>query len=161
MHCRKVKKSIGRFLDGEMNRVDAERLNAHLSNCESCQAEADRARELDDLLNESSTPAVPEWFLSKVVMAARNESLSSFDERPQWREKFSLPQLVLRAAAVAIIVMILIGGFRVGRMISTVFTPPAREASGLPEMIPRDKAMSRLLGEKNGSLDENGNGGQQ
>ena len=68
MKCRKVKKNLVLFLDGELSSPEAEGVRNHLESCEACREEAQLlASTLDVALQrtrEKAAPAPPENFCS-------------------------------------------------------------------------------------------------
>ena len=79
MNCRTFLKNISPFLDGELNRLLAARMESHLDTCEACRGELDLVRRTDLLLGEAPglEPAVD--FAGTII--ARVDRLSGDDGR--------------------------------------------------------------------------------
>ena len=69
MKCRKVRKKLVPFLDGELPAEQAKPLREHLAVCQACRAEAELLASTLDLAvqraHESAPPAVPQNFISR------------------------------------------------------------------------------------------------
>jgi anti-sigma factor RsiW len=117
MRCRKIKKKLLAFLDGEVGEKEKERIASHLKTCLSCGEEAKTLSSLSVLLREEkeSIKASP-YFWNKleqrIIQAETNKN--AFDTFLEWLNRTLIP-----ASATAVVVIGLFIGIRLGGTIYT------------------------------------------
>ena len=117
MRCRKIKKKLLAFLDGEVGEKEKERIASHLKTCLSCGEEAKTLSSLSVLLREEkeSIKASP-YFWNKleqrIIQAETNKN--AFDTLLEWLNRTLIP-----ASATAVVVIGLFIGIRLGGTIYT------------------------------------------
>jgi predicted anti-sigma-YlaC factor YlaD len=121
MRCRKIRKKLPAFLEGEIGDRKRERIASHLEICVSCGEEAKVLSSLSVLLREEkeSIKASP-YFWNKleqrIIQAETNKN--AFDTLLEWLNRTLIP-----ASATAVVVIGLFIGICLGGIIYTRIAP--------------------------------------
>ncbi|MBM3249415.1 MAG: hypothetical protein FJZ09_01015 [Candidatus Omnitrophica bacterium] len=82
LNCKKVKKLLSRYLDGEMDEATSRELKAHLEGCVSCARELSGLNAVKNALAAKERKALPEDYL----VCRLKERLHSAEEvAPKWQ----------------------------------------------------------------------------
>lgn len=109
MSCKKYKKQIISYLDGELHQDMATEFEAHLNSCESCRIELERFQMIDQLIETEKSEFKADAFMSARVLAKINNKAAMSST-----VGISLRYLTLATLAAA--------GIAVGILIGTLYT---------------------------------------
>jgi predicted anti-sigma-YlaC factor YlaD len=127
--CMLAREAVSARLDGELNELDALRLEAHLRECEDCTAFAVRSGALTDLLRNAALEPAPVPFEPR---AARRPRVAG---------------LAVAAAVIAVVAAVAGPSFMLGRLLAPqTGASPAKTASAAVPAIPSlDPALRAML----------------
>ncbi len=75
MRCRKARKNLVAFLDGELQEDLREKVERHLERCTACRQEMMALRRLGNALDQMEAPAPPAWMTGEGILErARRET---------------------------------------------------------------------------------------
>jgi hypothetical protein len=134
MSCRKIKKNLVPFLDGELPSAEARRVRSHLQTCQACRKESELLQSSLDLAlrraREKTPPSPPEDFISLFWQRERSERPPAAQTGSASKEAYRgvrhtiprpLPALIrgnrvlLAASALAVVTIALFAWLRYGR----------------------------------------------
>ena len=101
--CDRVRKILPAYLDGEVDRQEAEAVRQHLEQCESCRAQAHLLDDTWETLDEAKPAArvrIPEDFTEKVMARLEADRLRVEAER-RLRRRRRVGQAVMAAVGMA------------------------------------------------------------
>jgi TonB family protein len=111
--CGSVREWLGAFADGELDPERTEQLRAHLETCAGCRRELDQIQELHRLAKSVEHPRLAEdywdWHRTKVWHGIRNRKRAPM---PSYRPSFAWPKLAAAAAGLAVVLVVVIAGWR-------------------------------------------------
>jgi anti-sigma factor RsiW len=115
--CKKIKKRLSAYLDGECSVEEKALVEAHLRSCELCEKEHDELRAMWRSLEDWSAPAPPHDLAARFWMRARDQSL-----RKQYLSPAALKRLLTGWATAACALAI---GLLVGIYLGSMLAKPA------------------------------------
>jgi anti-sigma factor RsiW len=129
MNCRKVLSRMHAYLDGEVPSRLMRNMEEHLSICPSCRSQAERIRQVDDMLDSLEVPPLPQEFAARVMTAVRRrapltrakKSFFPLGWQPlRWLWDLSVP---MRLAAGAMVLLACVVGMFMSRDLSLSGSP--------------------------------------
>ena len=124
MNCKKVLSRLQAYVDGEMPARLMRETEEHLGACPSCRGQAERIRQMGDILDSLSVPPLPEGFSARVMAEARKRAPLATEKKSffpmewqplRWLLDLSVP---LRLAACAMVLLACFLGMFMSRELS-------------------------------------------
>lgn len=131
MNCRKVLSRLHAYLDEEMPAELIREMDEHLGACPSCRSQAERIRQVDDMLDNLTVPPLPPEFAARVMAQARKRALPVPAKKPllgenwmplRWFADLTVP---MRLAACAMVLLTCLLGMFMSRDLSLSGSPRA------------------------------------
>ena len=129
MNCKKVLSRLHAYVDGEVPASLTREMEEHLGTCTSCRSQAERIRQVDDILDSMSIPPLPQGFSARVMAEARRRALPvpgkrtllGLDWMPlRWFADLTVP---MRLAACAMVLLACLLGMFMSRDLSLSGSP--------------------------------------
>lgn len=142
MTCAEIKQILGLYVDDELSLIEAQRIRAHVSACDSCRVEVASLRALAVAIADGPTPGVPASLWTGIDRRLSQHTPESVTPRPLRR---TIP--VMRIAAVIALVVGL-GGLAVFvRQGESTAQASTIDFGVILDALPLDpqKALSRFL----------------
>jgi len=115
MRCRKVKKKLSAFVDGEFKEKEKNKILSHLSTCPSCEQETKTLFSLQALLEEGKETIQPSlYFINKL-----EQRIAQLEKKESTLEK--LLERINQAFVPATITAVLVIGILIGNKLGEVF----------------------------------------
>lgn len=96
MKCKKIQKRLSAFMDGELERLEHERFQAHLQNCKRCQEQLALLSRVDWLLDDAPDMPAQPFFLSRLQARLCSEKSQPLSLHLAWAySKFLAPAAVV------------------------------------------------------------------
>lgn len=132
MDCRKAKRELNRYLDGELPVRDRDHINWHLAECSSCRESLERLRVVGDALGElPEPPDLPAGFAERVIVRAERR----LEERPAVVPFWKSFSPAMRIAAAAVLMLGIGLGALMARSLSTGASPPSSLGEADPSEV--------------------------
>ena len=107
MKCRKIKKYLSAYVDGQTGQTSQSQIEAHLQTCDECSAQVEQYRQMWEWLGEEVTLKPNPFFAAKVWRRIR-EIEAPPEPKIQWLRRFEL-LLVPATVAAGLVLGILLG----------------------------------------------------
>ena len=129
MNCGKVLSRLHAYLDGEVPAKLMREIEQHLSTCPACRSQAERIRQVHDMLEDLPIPRLPQEFASRLMTRARREVLFAKKSKPlfplhwqpiQWLLDLSAP---MRLAACVVVFLACLLGMSMSKELSLSRNP--------------------------------------
>ena len=129
MNCGKVLSRLHAYLDGEVPAKLMREIEQHLSTCPACRSQAERIRQVHDMLEDLPIPRLPQEFASRLMTMARREVLFAKKSKPlfplhwqpiQWLLDLSAP---MRLAACVVVFLACFLGMSMSKELSLSRNP--------------------------------------
>ncbi len=105
--CRKYRKRLGAYLDGELSKRKRTSLERHLVKCNSCRTVLDSLRQLETDLLSLNVPAIPDDLTLRILAEARAQKKRKIEVTPiqSWWDVLTLQLGELRGATMAALII--------------------------------------------------------
>lgn len=142
MTCAEIKGNLGLYVDDEIPLIEAQRIRAHVAECDACRAEVASLRELAAAITDGPTPEVPASLWTGIDRRLSEHRPVSISPRPLKR---TIP--VMRVAAVIALVVGLGGLAMFVRQGESTAQASTIDFGVILDALPIDpqKALSRFL----------------
>lgn len=142
MTCAEIKGNLGLYVDDEIPLIEAQRIRAHVAECDACRAEVASLRELAAAITDGPTPEVPASLWTGIDRQISKHRPVSISPRPLKR-----PIPVMRIAAVIALVVGLGGLAMFVRQSESTAQASTIDFGVILDALPLDpqKALSRFL----------------
>jgi len=107
MKCKKIKKHLSAYVDGQTDKALQSQIEAHLQTCDECSAQVEQYRQTWEWLGEEITPQPNPFFAAKVWRRIR-EIEAPAELKIQWLHRFER-MLIPAIVAAGLILGILLG----------------------------------------------------
>ncbi len=112
MRCSKARKLLSPYIDKELTKPEAELLDAHVRDCIKCRTRLEEMQAIHDTFSSMERLNAPLGFATRVMAHVQNNKARSL----------SLFPILSRLIEVAVIILVIIIGTRVGSLLGTAFT---------------------------------------
>lgn len=147
MNCLNMRDKLGPYVDDELSAIDAQRIRAHLDECNQCREEASVLRELAAAITQEATPEVPPTLWGTIEQRLARETRKSTPPQvpARWIPMMRVAALIALAVGLGSLVVFVRPGENAAQAASIDF-------SVLLDELPLDpqKAFSRFLTLYNG-----------
>jgi len=129
MNCQRVLSRLHAYVDGEVPAKLMREMEEHLGACPSCRSQAERIRQVDDMLDRMNVPPQPQEFAARVMAEAQRRTLPRPETRPllgidwmpfRWFAELTVP---MRLAACAMVLLACLLGISMSRDLSLSGNP--------------------------------------
>jgi anti-sigma factor RsiW len=133
MRCKKVKKNLTAFLDGELPTRLGQRMEEHLASCADCETDRNALERLRSALEGMEAPAICSSVSAEAILARAGfdprDVRALPEKRQEGRDMRSWPSLIigLRPAVVLATVLVAIGLWRVYPFLKSLPLPTHQE----------------------------------
>jgi len=124
MNCKKVISRLQAYVDKEMPVELIREMDEHLGACPACRSQAERIRQVGDVLDSLAVPPLPQGFSARVMAEARKRAPLAKEKKSffplarqplQWLLELSAP---MRLAACAMVLLACLLGMFMSKELS-------------------------------------------